>query len=325
MKAIILVLLIFVSFNKIQAQSHVPKNEYARYNCKFAPKGSNNAEGKLMCPACAKEKEDARKKKIADDKAASELARLNNEKVKTANAIAYKKKMAERAANSKVTEVKVTMGKLPVTSDKKPETPVKKVPVKLNKDILFYADYPGSMHMSGRRLNYFLNTNGDTILKNKDYYSTFGAFSDNKNNFPKNVGIVIFNQENKLTNGKTKKIVDLVDINGKRYFNDNSISTIFHLKDDYFVIGRSRDFGEDSSWGYNYIRIQEVDIYNLKTKKIITLEKDPHRVEIYVAFDRRKFEEEGLRPILMRRYSNDNENVYCLNANGELIVKQIIR
>lgn len=317
----LLVLLFFVY--TVNAQSHVSKSEYSRYNCRFAPKGWNNAEGKQMCPACAKEKEDARKKKIADDKAQYELGKIKNAKLKAEAEIAFKKQQAEIAERNKVTEVHVTMGKTKgVAPAKKTETPVKKAPVKPTKDVLFFADYPGSMSMSGNRLNYFLNENGDTVLKSKDYYSTFGAFSDNKNNFPKNMGIVVFNEENTLTNGKTRKIVDFVDAKGKRIFNDNSISTIVHLRDDYFVIGRSRDFPEDSSWGYNYRRIQEVDIYNAKTKKVIPLEKDRRYIEIYLAFDHRKLEDQGLKPMLMRRYSNYDEDVYCLNDAGEMIVKR---
>lgn len=323
MKKLLSLLVLLFCVYTANAQSHISKSEYARYNCKFAPKGSNNAEGKLMCPACAKEREDARKKKIADDKAQDDANRIKNEKLKAENAVAFKKKQAEIAERNKVTEVYVTMGKTKgVAPEKKAETPVKKAPAKPTKDVLFFADYPGSMSMSGNRLNYFLNENGDTVLKSKDYYSTFGAFSDNKNNFPKNMGIVVFNEENTLTNGKTRKIVDFVDAKGKRIFNDNSISTIVHLRDDYFVIGRSRDFPEDSSWGYNYRRIQEVDIYNAKTKKVITLEKDRRYIEIYLAFDHRKLEDQGLKPMLMRRYSNYDDDVYCLNDAGEMIVKR---
>lgn len=323
MKKLLSLLVLLFCVYTANAQSHISKSEYARYNCKFAPKGSNNAEGKLMCPACAKEREDARKKKIADDKAQDDANRIKNEKLKAENAVAFKKKQAEIAERNKVTEVYVTMGKTKgVAPAKKTETPVKKAPAKPTKDVLFFADYPGSMSMSGNRLNYFLNENGDTVLKSKNYYSTFGAFSDNKNNFPKNIGIVVFNEENALTNGKTIKIVDFVDAKGKRIFNDNSISTIVHLTDDYFVIGRSRDFPEDSSWGYNYRRIQEVDIYNAKTKKVITLEKDRRYIEIYLAFDHRKLEDQGLKPMLMRRYSNYDDDVYCLNDAGEMIVKR---
>jgi hypothetical protein len=322
MKNFLTIVLLMFMAQVVNAQSHVSKSEYARYNCKLAPKGSNNAEGKLMCPACAKENEDARKKKIADDKTAYEASKIKNEKLKAENAIAFKKKQAENAAKNKSTEVYIAMGKMPVTANKKDEVPVKKAPTKPSKDVLFFADYPGSMSMNGNRLNYFLNENGDTVLKSNNYYGTFAAFSDNKNNFPKNIGIVLLNEENTLTNGKTRKVADLVDMKGKRYFNDKSISTIFHLMNEYFVVGRSNDFGEDSSWGYNYRRIQYVDIYNVKTKKSITLDKDRRYVEVYVAFDHHKLEDEGLKPVLSRRYSNYDEDVYCVNAAGELIVKK---
>jgi hypothetical protein len=317
-----LALLLFI-VQVANAQSHVAKSEYVRYNCRFAPKGSNNSEGKNMCPACAKEDDDARKKKIADDKAAYEAGKIRNAKLKAEREADYKKKLAETAERNKVTEVHLTMGKTPVTAtNKKTEAPVKKVPAKPSKDVLFFADYPGSMSMNGNRLNYFLNENGDTVLKSKDYYGTFAAFSDNKNNFPKNIGVVLLNEENTLTNGKTRKVADIIDLKGKRLFNDKSISTIFHLMNDYFVIGRSKDFGEDSSWGYNYRRIQDVDIYNVKTKKTITLDKDRSKVEIYVSFDHRKLEDEGLKPVLSRRYSNYDEDIYCFNAAGEMVVKR---
>ena len=322
MKNFLTTILVLFVVQMVNAQSHVPKSEYNRYNCRFAPKGSNNSEGKNMCPACAKEDEDARKKKIADDKAAYEAGKIRNARLKAEREADFKKKLAETAEKNKVTKVYVTMGKTPVTTSKKAEVPVKKVPSKPTKDILFFADYPGSMSMSGKSLNYFLNENGDTVLKSKDYDSTFAAFGDNKNNFPKNIGIVILNEENTLTNGKTRKVADLVDLKGKRLFNDKSISTIFHLMNDYFVIGRSKDFGEDSSWGYNYRRIQEVDIYNVKTKKTITLDKDRSRVELYLTFDHHKLEDEGLKPVLSRRYSNYDEDIYCINAAGELVVKR---
>ena len=163
MKNFLTIVLLLFMVQAANAQSHVSKSEYARYNCRFAPKGWNNAEGKLMCPACDKENEDARKKKIADDKAAYEAGKIRNAKLKAEREADFKKKLAETAEKNKVTEVRVTMGKMPVTAIKKAEVPVKKVPSKPTKDILFFADYPGSMSMSGKSLNYFLNENGDTV------------------------------------------------------------------------------------------------------------------------------------------------------------------
>ncbi|MDQ0636776.1 Zn finger protein HypA/HybF involved in hydrogenase expression [Pedobacter sp. W3I1] len=111
MKSFLTTVVLLFMIQAANAQSHVSKSEYARYNCRFAPKGWNNSEGKLMCPACDKEKEDVRKKKIADDKAASDANKIKNEKLKTDNAIAFKKKQAEVTARNKVTEVHVTMPK----------------------------------------------------------------------------------------------------------------------------------------------------------------------------------------------------------------------
>ncbi|MBT2562441.1 hypothetical protein [Pedobacter sp. ISL-64] len=321
MKNFLTIVVLLFMVQVANAQSHVSRSEYARYNCRFAPKGSNNAEGKLMCPACAKEDEDARKKKAAEEKAALAAAKIKAVRLKAENEIAFKKKQEEITKKNKVTEVSVTMGKIPVAAAKKPDKQEKKGVTKPTKDVLFFADYAGSMSMNYNRINFFLNENGDTILKSNDYYGTFAVSGENKNNFPKNIGVVLFKQENNLSNGKTIKIADLVDMKGKRYFNDNTISTIFHLVDDYFVVCRSKDYGEDSSWGYNYRRYQEVEIYNLKTKKKINFDKDHRYVEIYVAFDHKKLEDEGLKPLLMRRYNNYSEDVYCLNNAGELVVK----
>ena len=324
MKKIFTIIVFLIMVQWVNAQSHVPKSQYHLYNCRFAPKGSNNSEGKSMCPACAKENEDARQKTIADDKAAYAAGKIRNEKLKAESAIAFKKNLAEVAAKNRVTEVHVTMGKTPAATNKAPAATKTKAKVisKPTKDVLLIADYPGSMSMNGHQYNYFLNGAGDTVLKSKDYYATYASWDDNKNNFPKNVGIVVFNQENTLTNGKTRKVVDLVDLKGKRYFNDPSISTIFHLRDDYFVVGRSKDFGEDSSWGYNYRRFQYAEIYNHKTKKIINIERERSRVELYITFDRKKFEDEGLKPMLMRSYSDGVREVFCLDTNGELVTRK---
>ncbi|SEQ77841.1 hypothetical protein SAMN04488023_10180 [Pedobacter rhizosphaerae] len=327
MKKLLTLLFVLLSYIGVYAQSHVSKSEYARYNCRFAPKGSNNAEGKLMCPACAKEKEDARKKKIADDKAADDAHRIKNEKLKAENAIAFKKKQAEIAEKSKVTEVYVTMGKTNASATtKKPLPVVKKAPVKLGKDVLLYAGWGMGMFTHNQRINFFLNENNDTVLKSNDYLEAYAVWRENKNNFPKNIGIVLLKETNTISNDRQLNVADIVDIKGKRYFNDKTISTIFHLADDYFVVCRSPNLPEWRSYGNNYTGYENVEIYNLKTKKSIPFDKakDNHRyVSISIYVGGRKMGEPGLEPFLSRVYRNYDEDVYCLNEKREMVVKHI--
>ena len=326
MKSFLTTVLLLFMVQAANAQSHVSKSEYARYNCRFAPKGWNNSEGKLMCPACDKENEDARKKKIADDKAAYEAGKIRNAKLKAENEANFKKKLAETAEKSKVTEVHVTMGKMPVTDSKKPEQPVKKGPVKLAKDIELYAGWGMGMFTHNSRTNFFLNENKDTVLKSNDYLETYATWRENKNNFPKNIGIVLLKEINKISNGREQNVADIVDLKGKRYFNDNTISTIFHLADDYFVICKSPTLPEWRSYGNNYTGYENVEIYNLKTKKSIKLDKDAGRfVSISIYVGGRKMGDPGLEPFLSRVYINYDEDVYCLNANREMVVKKILK
>jgi len=326
MKSFLTTVLLLFMVQAANAQSHVSKSEYARYNCRFAPKGWNNSEGKLMCPACDKENEDARKKKIADDKAAYEAGKIRNAKLKAENEANFKKKLAETAEKSKVTEVHVTMGKMPVTDSKKPEQPVKKGPVKLAKDIELYAGWGMGMFTHNSRTNFFLNENKDTVLKSNDYLETYAVWRENKNNFPKNIGIVLLKEINKISNGREQNVADIVDLKGKRYFNDNTISTIFHLADDYFVICKSPTLPEWRSYGNNYTGYENVEIYNLKTKKSIKLDKDAGRfVSISIYVGGRKMGDPGLEPFLSRVYINYDEDVYCLNANREMVVKKILK
>jgi len=279
-----------------------------------------------MCPACDKENEDARKKKIADDKAAYEAGKIRNAKLKAENEANFKKKLAETAEKSKVTEVHVTMGKMPVTDSKKPEQPVKKGPVKLAKDIELYAGWGMGMFTHNSRTNFFLNENKDTVLKSNDYLETYAVWRENKNNFPKNIGIVLLKEINKISNGREQNVADIVDLKGKRYFNDNTISTIFHLADDYFVICKSPTLPEWRSYGNNYTGYENVEIYNLKTKKSIKLDKDAGRfVSISIYVGGRKMGDPGLEPFLSRVYINYDEDVYCLNANREMVVKKILK
>lgn len=326
MKAILLPILLLLFIQTAIAQSHVSKSQYHLFNCRFAPKGSNNSEGKHMCPACAKEDEDARKKSIADDKAAYEASKIRNAKLRAESKIALKKKQAEIAEKNKVTEVHVTMGKTPVTENKKPVPAVKKGPVKLGKDIQLYAGWGMGMFTHNSRTNCFLNENKDTVLKSNDYLETYALSGENKNNFPKNIGIVLLKETNKISNGREQNVADIIDLKGKRYFNDNTISTIFHLADDYFVVCKSPSLPEWRSYGNNYTGYENVEIYNLKTKKSIKMDKDAGRfVSISIYVGGRKMAEPELVPFLSRVYTNYDEDVYCLDANREMVVKKILK
>lgn len=104
------------------------------------------------------------------------------------------------------------------------------------------------------------------------------------------------------------------------------MSTIFHLADDYFVVCKSPTLPERRSYGNNYTGYENVEIYNLKTRKSITLDKDPGRfISISIYVGGRKMGQPGLEPFLSRVYINYDEDVYCLNANREMVVKKILK
>lgn len=84
------------------AQTHISKSEYARYNCRLAPKRSNNME-KLMCPACDREDNAAKQRKIAEDNAADQANKLKDKQKKAADDIAFNK--FRDAISGKSTEV----------------------------------------------------------------------------------------------------------------------------------------------------------------------------------------------------------------------------
>ena len=93
-----------------------------------------------------------------------------------------------------------------------------------------------------------------------------------------------------------------------------------------FDILTEGDFLKMSLKTFRY-QYENVEIYNLKTKKSIKLDKDAGRfvsISIYVG-GRKMPGEPDLTPFLSRVYTNYDEDVYCLNANREMVVKKILK
>lgn len=311
---------------KVNAQAHNMQPGWCKYAKKAKGQAKDESES-AVCQVCRKENEKEKTARAAEDKRRNDVAVAKGKADKAASDLAYKKTQAEIAAKNKVTEVHVTMPKTTATETKKTEPPVKKKPVKLGKDIQLYAGWGMGMFTHNSRTNFFLNEINDTVLKSNDYLETYAVWRENKNNFPKNIGIVLLKETNKISNGRELNVADIIDLKGKRYFNDNTISTIFHLADDYFVVCKSPTIPEWRSYGNNYTGYENVEIYNLKTKKSIKLDKDAGRfvsISIYVG-GRKMPGDPDLTPFLSRLYSNYDEDVYCLNANREMVVKKILK
>lgn len=109
MKATILLSMMTLLFAVVQIDAQAHDN--SKGGCRLA---KNHIDTGYMCPACEaidKKEADARK---ADDKKRIAAAVAKGQADKLAANAAHKKKMAEMAANHKVTEVKVVMSKEPI-------------------------------------------------------------------------------------------------------------------------------------------------------------------------------------------------------------------
>lgn len=278
MKAKILLLLIIFLFavTKVIAQAHRMNSscKYAKYVKGAATDESQSAK----CQACQKEREKEREARLKEDKRRNDIVVAKTKADKAASDIAYIKRNQEIAEKNKVTEVFVTMPKNTVvkntTPDKKPESKgmAKNYFYTENNDIDNQCISDMWRPKNQSPTNYFIFNNVKKFANNEFKAcigSTWKHRDREKFNFPANIGIVVFNETFTLKNGENIQISDLIDSNGKRILNDNSISIIIHFADDYFIAFR----GEPSfSYGNNNVRfvnnnIGDAFIYNIKTKQ----------------------------------------------------------
>lgn len=275
-KFLLSALLMLFFLNSVNAQSH--KLGQANYNCKLNKKGWFFNSEKLSCPACEATDKKEKAAKAAEDKRRSDLAVAKAKTDKAASDLANKKKQQDIAEKNKVTEVAVTMPKSTAVKNTNPD---KKAESKGMAKNYFYTerndiDNQSISSMWGPKnqspTNYFIINNVKKFTNNefKACIGSMIAYRDKeKFNFPANIGIVVLNETFTLKNGENIQILDLIDSNGKRILNDNSISIIIHFADDYFIAFRGKPW---FSYGNNNVRfvgksIGDAFIYNIKTKQ----------------------------------------------------------
>jgi hypothetical protein len=275
-KILITVITALFTILQVSAQAH----DNSKGACRLVKSRYSVVEPGATCPACvAKDK----KEQVARD---AENKRRNDAVIAAAKAkqkareleIIKEKELAEK---NKPKEVFVTM---PKNTTVKNTIPDKKTESKGVVKNYFYTENNDINNQSISDMiiryqkisNYFL-INNEKKFTNNEFKACIGGLwkhrDKNDFNFPPNVGIVVLNESFKDKNGKSIQISDLIDLKGNRILNDNSISTIIHFSDEYFIIFR----GLPVFFSGNIVSFSrgggDAFIYNLKTQQKHTLQR----------------------------------------------------
>lgn len=301
MKQLIIIMLTMFSLNFANAQSHNPG---PNSNCKLNKNYRPNIE-KISCPACDLNDKKEKTAIEAEDKRRSDIIVAKAKSEKEALDKAYKDKLALDAKKREAAGVVVVS--VPVNVAAKNKTIAKKVEAKSLKANYFHSDMKGtevvpwdidamnSYTVIGANKNVFF-VDKDTLFRNNEFKLCVGlpvSIEDNDNrlynvnyikklNFPPNVGIVVLNEQKTITftrkDGSTFEnnypISDLVGIDGKRILNDNDITFIIHFADNYFILLKG------NYTNYSHYQFDDVEIYNLLTKKTFPMRKYKEEVVI---------------------------------------------
>ncbi len=225
--------------------------------CRYV-KGKKNHEGMVACNACFEQmkKNEAAlaielKKRIAEDKKqeAENLKKIQED---------YVKRSAELKQKIEAQSKNVVSFALPKTEIvTKPNNPVVKIEENKNgsknDNVLynFYADYSDlNFYRSNNKL---LKNNGEVVFESGKFYKEVrgASLKDTFLNFPPNCAIVSFIEANKF-------VYDIVNVNGVRTLNDNTIDNIYHFFGPYFLVGFNQ---------YAKNQFIRVGLYNIETKK----------------------------------------------------------
>ncbi|HEY9261924.1 hypothetical protein [Chitinophaga sp.] len=244
-------------------------------SCRYVKKNKNyNYEGSSPCLACVKEEKLEREAKVAEDKRVEAVRAAADKKRSDEEQARFKAERAAALEANKSTTVYVNMPESK-TKSVVPDKP-EKVAVDPKKVLMFGTAYPFISYIGANSYqgNYFRNVNKDTVLRNDEWLMTYGAGAQAfKTAFPPNIGIVTLKKK-KQVNGSQRKgemyISDIVDAQGKRLFNDESITAVVHMADNWFII--IRGFFNCRSIYSNYV-CDDVVIYNLQTKETIPVKK----------------------------------------------------
>lgn len=339
MKYLLIIISLF-SFSILNAQLAHNRSK-SNSNCKLlGEKRCRMAEGCSDCPACRAEENKKKLAKSNEDKKTEDARYAANEEKKKTDFAALKKQQQQAAAKAKEGEVLINgnPNNLIVKSKEQPKDAVTKNTV--NKNLMYtlligigwnwVTDYADHNYYS----NYFLNENNDTILRNDDFLITYHALDRdnkgnwvNKDNFPKNVGIVTF-KETKTIRSKEYYVTDLIDLKGKRHFNDKSITYIAHIADNYFLI--LKDY-YNHGYQEGYVTSGGAEIYDLKTKESIVLKRGDigaFNDRLFLASDQKYVKSEDERPTssfkscISTRYGVHNYQAFYVNNDGSVELKE---
>lgn|GEM_PF-1140233 len=295
-------------------------------------KGAMGIEPGAFCPACREKDKKEQEAKRAEDKRRAEVLAAENQRKAKEEAERIKRKQEQ----NKSTEVVIAAPKETKTPAGTSNTETKPA-TKYEEGYLYNirSQYNRSLNglfgYSGYRYNGFI-VNGDTILNHNEFENCVGANFENPYNFPPNIGIVLLKQRktSRFISGGTfledGPIVDLVDINGNRLLKDDNISVIFHLVDDYFVIGKGRYY--DNNYLSRFCILEEVEILNYKTKETYPLQKmkeggvsvSKSADDSYYSWD----EKDLIRPkgnykaYIMSEIANNEFMIYYITLDGKI-------
>jgi len=242
MKKVIAILFFCFSFYCGLAQSHT-YNACCRY-------GKGNVMGDCACPGCQKDKTD--EIKAAQEERKQQDAKNAEEQAKK---LADDKKAKEEAEQKKIANQKQKENNNIVIGDPNPKKEPIPKPVTEKADftdktvMVPFQDGEGERFFGVKQYG-FMDTARKLLFfagPYPNYTSTFynSGTSCFHQSVPFNLGMI----------GIGYKSVDIVYPSGKREFNDNSISAVWHLRDNFFLVRKGNG---------HYL-------YDIKTKKFTSL------------------------------------------------------
>lgn len=303
-KILLFLMTLLFAVMKVNAQTHNMNPGW----CKYAKKEKGQAKDESAsaeCQVCKKENEKERIARAAEDKRRTAEATARGNAKKREEDAAFKKKQAERDEKSKVTEVAVVMPKSSstvnnISTNSKKQVATQKVVKNQVSGIFMRAMSYGEGFVNAKK------TDENIILKDRDsrYKETEGTFFVDgcgiQYGFPANVGIVTLNNEIRVAeplatelNTSSYYVHDLIDVNEKRTFNSDQISSIEHFYGNWFLIGYNVN-----KYGYVVYSYAGAKLYNVKTKEYIDIPEKTYRNTINL--DIIKFH--GLERVVAKNY-----------------------
>lgn len=238
MKAFFTLIILFFAVAAF-AQSHTYKAGCRYYVAPASATASKDVHaGRLaedMCPACLKDAKAEEVARIKEKDRVDGIALAKKEAARKAE-----KEAADKANTERINKIYNSSTKVEYAISKSDKA-IKAAPVNIKgksavKTPVFYNGYDEFFLYIGIP-NYnssaFIDSKGDTIISNKNWLGTTGAFvygDKNLDKFPPGYGIVLLKQKD----DNSGQIEDIVDIKGQRVLNDDEVWVVNHLGGNYF-------------------------------------------------------------------------------------------